>query len=282
MTLLRTLLLCTVLGSVSAAAADQGNLTLAIHPFKPPTELIDAFTPLANYLARRTDHTITIIISKSYQDHIDSIGKSGVDIAYVGPASYVKLRETYGPQRLLARQAINGQPTFHGKIFVRNDSSIHSLHDLIGKRFAFGDANSTMSFLVPYYMLVQAGVEREKLASAGTVTGHVNNVMAILAGDYDAGAVKEDVFYEYEKRGIRAIATSPPIADHVFVASDHLAEKTVSLLRVALLELSQQTDGAAILDAITPGVTALLPVNDEDYSNLRDILTELKKHGVEP
>ena len=283
MTLLRSLLLWFILGALSApAVADRANLTLAIHPFKPPTELVDAFTPLANYLAQRTDHSITISISKSYQDHVDNIGKDAVDIAYMGPASYVKLRETYGPKRLLARQAINGLPTFHGKIFVRNDSTIHSLQDLIGKRFAFGDANSTMGFLVPYYMLLQAGVPREKLAVAGTINGHVNNVIAVLAGDYDAGAVKEDVFYQYEKRGIRAIATTPPIADHLFVASDQLNEQTVSLLRTALLELSQQADGATILNSVTPGITALVAAKDEDYRNLREILAELKKHGVEP
>lgn len=283
MTLLRSLLLMLVSAvPIAPVYADQVNLTLAVHPFKPPTELIDAFTPLANYLAQRTNRSVTISISKSYQDHVDNIGKDLADIAYMGPAPYVKLHDTYGAKRLLARQVIKGSPTFHGKIIVRNDSTIHSLQDLTGKRVAFGDANSTMSFLVPYYMLLQAGVPRDKLAFAGTISSHVNIVMAVLTGDYDAGAVKEDVFFEYEKKGLRAIATTPAIADHVLVASNKLDDNTVALLHNALLDLAQQAGGERILNSVTPGITAFVAANDADYSNLREILHVLRQQGIKP
>jgi len=53
-------------------------------------------------------------------------GRGEIDIAFLGPTSYVKLREVYGERPLLARQQIGASPVFHGKIFVRADSPVRS------------------------------------------------------------------------------------------------------------------------------------------------------------
>lgn len=281
-TRLRMLLCGVIVALGTRVMADDSALTFAVHPFKPPTQLIENFTPLANYLAQRLHRPVNLSISKTYADHIDRIGKNDVDFAYLGPASYVALSKRSGIKRLLARQVINGSSVFHGKIFVREDSAIRVLEDVRGKHFAFGDPESTMGTLVPTDMLLRVGIARENLASASNIDGHVNVVLAVLAGRFDAGAVKEDVFFEYEKRGLRAIATSPPISDHVLIASDRLDERTVTELRAALLELVDFPDGAKIMNAVTPGVTKFIPAKDQDYDTLREVLDNLTKNGIVP
>jgi hypothetical protein len=55
-------------------------------------------------------------------------------------------------------------------IIARNDSNIRTLADLAGKRFAFGDPNSTMSHFVPRTVLAGAGLSvstRECILSDG-------------------------------------------------------------------------------------------------------------------
>ena len=263
-------------------AAANAELTLGIHPFKPPSTLIKSFTPLAEYLSHKLNEPVSIKISKDYQTHIDSVGQDKFDLAYMGPAPYVQMVQAYGQKPLLARQVINGSPVFHGKIFVRKDSAIQSIEELKGKRFAFGDHNSTMSHLVPRFMLWQAGVRGEQLASFKHVSDHMNIALAVLAGDFDAGAVKEDVFFAQEQRGLRAIATSPPIFDHPFVASKRLPAEKVEALRNALLNVANEPNGKEILQAMTPGVTALVPAANQDYDNLRGILNKLKELGINP
>jgi|SRR3990172_9002711 len=270
-------LLCT-----AGFANTQEPLTLEIHPYLPATEIAQRFTPLADYLGSKIGRPVVIKIAKDYDEHIDEIGKDKVDIAYMGPASYVKLVEKYGRKPILARQEINGKPTFKGAIIVVKESPIRGLADLKGKRFAFGDPDSTMSHLVPRYMLWKAGVDIKDLRHHVFLSNHHNVVLGVLSGDFDAGAVKDDVFYEYEKRGIRALVWTPAISEHLFVTRSNLPEKTVKQLRAAFYGLKDDREGAAVMTSIHKNMTGMAPARDEDYDNLRGILRSLKRLGVQP
>lgn len=264
----------------SGIAAANDYLTLGIHPYKSHTKLIKAFTPLAKYLTEKTGVPVKIIISKDYQTHIDSIGSDRLDIAYMGPASYIKLVDRYGKKPILACQAIHGKPTFQGKIIIRKDSPLVSLDQLKGKSFAFGDPDSTMSHLVPRCMLWTAGIGTKDLKRHKFLGSHDNVALAVLAGDYDAGAVKESVFYKYEKRGLKTLADSPALFEHVFVTSRKLDPAIIQKLRNALFSLDKDANGHSVMNSIKPGMTSMYPVKDTDYDNLRDILATLKEIGV--
>jgi phosphonate transport system substrate-binding protein len=258
----------------------QAELVLGVHPFKPATRLVDAFTPLTQYLSDKLGQRVTLRVSQDYQAHIDAVGRDAFDIAYLGPSLYLKLRDAHGERPLLARQRIGAAPVFHSKIFVRADSPISDLAGLAGKRFAFGDPKSTMGHLVPRYQLWQAGITVDRLASYRYVGDHVNIALGVLAGEFDAGAVKEDVFYQYEKRGLRAIATSSPMSDHLFVASRKMPPALVSKLRRIMLDMHQDPKGREALQAVTAGINALVPVRDSDYDSLRAVLKKLHELGV--
>ena len=263
-----------------AAASDKGQLTICIHPFASSTVLYQAFTPLMEYLSEKLGEPLTIHIATDYESHINSIGTNKFGVGYMGPASYVYLVNRYGKKRILARQAINGKPVFQGKVITRQDSKITGLADLAGKRFAFGDPNSTMSHLVPRYMLLEVGIDVKDLAEYKFLGNHTNVALGVLSGDFDAGAVKEAAFYKYEKRGLKAIATTPALSEHLFVASDSMPESKVSILRSALLEAHLSEQGLRAIRAIKPNISAFVPALDSDYENLRIILNTLKAHGA--
>ena len=155
---------------------------------------------------------------------------------------------------------------------MRQESAIRSLQDLKGKRFAFGDPESTASHVVPSAMLRQAGVPESSLAETAFLNGHRNVALAVLAGDFDAGAVKEEFFVEYAPQGLRSLAHQPPVADHLFVASTRLSGTEVDTLRRALEELPATPAGKAAMIAIDPGMTALVAARDSDYDNLRALM----------
>jgi phosphonate transport system substrate-binding protein len=259
----------------------QESLTLLIHPYLPPTELINRFSPLADYLGKKTGMPVNIQISKDYEEHIDQIGKDRVDIAFMGPASYVKLVDKYGRKPMLARLEINGSPTFRGAVITAKGSRIKTLDDLKGKRFAFGDPNSTMGHLVPRFMMWKAGIDVKDLAFYTFINNHHNVALGVLSGDFDAGAVKDEVFYEYEKRGVRAIAWSPFLSEHLFVTSNSLPKKTVKELKEALYQLKNDKENMTIISRIEKDITGIVPVDDKDYDTLRAVLKTLKKTGVE-
>ena len=62
------LFLC-VTGTMDA----QEHLVLGIHPYLPATELIDRFTPLAEYLSKKMGQPVILEIAKDYQIHIDNV-----------------------------------------------------------------------------------------------------------------------------------------------------------------------------------------------------------------
>ncbi|MCG6968714.1 MAG: phosphate/phosphite/phosphonate ABC transporter substrate-binding protein [Gammaproteobacteria bacterium] len=274
------LLMVLCLSMAASTAAEKNDLTICVHPYSSSSVLYRAFSPLAKYLSEKIGQPFSVHIAADYQAHIKTVGTDKRGIGYMGPASYVKLVSDYGPKRILGRQAIKGKPSFQGKIIARKDSSINNLADLAGKRFAFGDPNSTMSHLVPRYMLIEAGLGVEDLADYKFLGNHVNVALGVLSGDFDAGAVKEAVFYKYEQRGLKAIATTPALSEHLFVVSDKLSDELTNQIRDALLHAHESEQGLRALHAIKPSISAFVPAVDSDYDNLRSILSTLRRHGV--
>jgi phosphonate transport system substrate-binding protein len=258
----------------------QERLTLAVLPFLGATELVERFTPLANYLGERLGAEVILEISPDYEKHIELIGHDQVEIAYMGPAPYVTLVEAYGRKPILARLETNGTPTLQGVVIARRDAPFTGLADLKGRRFAFGDPHSTMSHILPRYMLLRAGIELSDLAYFDFIHNHHNVVLGVLMGAFDAGAVKEDLFVEFEGEGLRALARTPPISELLFVASNTLPAGMVAAIRQYLLELGESPRGLEILTGIQHNITGLVPAADEDYHELRTIMQELEKAGV--
>ncbi len=250
----------------------EGGLTLQVHPYLPSTELLKKFSPLITYLKNRLESEIVCNISGNYQEHIEMIGNDKVDIAYLGPVSYIKVVKNFGTKPLLARLEIKGSPLFQGVIFTLKSSSIRSVKDLKGKRFAFGDPDSTMSHIVPLAVLYDKGIKLHDLDKHSFLPGHRNVALGVLMGDFDAGAVKEEVFNEYKARGLIDLEWTPKISEHLFVTKSSLPDKTIKKLRAALFWLRDDPDAFRIMSSIKQGVTGLVPVEDRNYDNLRVIL----------
>jgi phosphonate transport system substrate-binding protein len=268
---------------ISACAADAHEpLVLQVHPYLPSTELIERFSPLSAYLSQSLGRQVIVRISIDYEQHITLIGKDKVDIAFMGPASYVKMVDLYSRKPLLGRLEIDGKPTFRGAIIVARESGLRTLSELKGKRFAFGDPNSTMSHLVPRYMLWKAGVDIKDLASHTFLHNHHNVALGVLAGKFDAGAVKSEVFIDYEQRGLRVLEWTPALSEHLFVTSSTLPKELELKLRDAMGSLGRSDAGRRILKGLNEHASGLIMVDDSDYDNLRSMLRTLKTLGVDP
>ncbi|MES9993149.1 MAG: phosphate/phosphite/phosphonate ABC transporter substrate-binding protein [Candidatus Thiodiazotropha sp.] len=266
---------------ITTTANSTDSLVLGIHPYRSHAELREMFTPMAEYLGRGYGKPVEVRIGESYESHLNAIIKGEVDLAYIGPALFVQLTEIYGTPHLLARLEIDGNPTFSGKIFTKQGSSIHSLEDLKGSHFAFGNKSSTMSHLVPRQLLFEAGIDIDDFASHQFFNSHDNVAYAVLAGDADAGAVKEAVFNKYKQKGLVAVATTSEVSEHLFIAPSGTDPGMVSSLRQQLLNLSvDNAETSKILQPIKKTATALVSVKDGDYKKLRDIFTALRTRGV--
>lgn len=276
----KTFIAISLLMLLAQSAFCDEHLIFGIQPYLTSSELHKRFDPLAEYLSKELSRPVRISIGKDYQHHIDHIGRGMVDIAIIGPAPYIKLTEKYGQQSLLARLETHGDPYYVGKIIVHIEAPFTTLKELKGKRFAFGDPNSTLSYLVPSYMLWENGIKLENLGGFSFLHSHNNVALGVLSGDYDAGAVKEEIFKKYAAHGLKALATTPQIPEHVFVSRAGLPNKTKIAIQKALFKLKENPDGRKIMEGLKGPTTNITPSKDSDYDELRQTIKTLRDIGL--
>ena len=261
----------------ATVSSDHGDsLILAVHPYLPYDELIERFTPLADYLGREIGHPVHVRIGTDYREHAINIGNGTVDLAYVGPAVYVAVVERYGEHPLLAVIETGGTPDFAGRIIVRDDSPLTEIAELRGKEIAFVDPNSTMGYLVPMHILTRDIDKDDILRHSRFLGTHINVALGVLTGDFEAGAVKEEVFFLYRDRGLRELASTPKIPEHLFIARKDLPPEIISGLRKVMFGLSGSETGRSIMNSIKKDMTGMVPAKDGDYDVLREILRSLE------
>lgn len=256
----------------TALAATSKGLRFGVHPYLPTEEIKRNFTPLVAHLSSKLKMPVSLQVSKDYESHVILSGNNSLDISYLGPSSYVSLIRRYGKRPILGRLEVKGKPFFHGIIISASNSQIFSLKDLIGRRFAFTSSGSTMGYRVPRYLLAKAGIKLEQLGEQKFLGNHKNVALGVLVGDFDAGAVKEEVFEKYRDKGLRKLAQSEPISEHVFVCRKNLPAWQIKRLREALYNLKNTAAGLRVLQSIKSTVTGIMPGEDKDYDTLRKIM----------
>lgn len=274
-------LVVVILGLAGTArAAESGPLTLGVLPYLPAADLHQRFAPLAHYLGARLGRPMVISVATNNDALVRDVGEDKVDLAYIGPAPYIKMVGAYGAKHLLGRLEVNGRPTYTGMLVVRSDSPVQTVADLRGKKMAAADRVSTAGFVLPHYLLRKAGLDVADLNTVEFVGGHKNVALGVLFGAFDVGGLKNEVFEEYRDRGLRALAVSPAVSEQVFIATHKMDPAKVDQLRQAMADLGRHPAGLSVLGRITPGVTGLAPVTDADVDDLRGILRELERGGT--
>ena len=254
-------------------------LVFSVHPYLSSIELKKRFQPLVEELSLQTGYQISFRVSKNYESHVADLCSGQTDIAFIGPAVYVTAAALNPKIKLLG--VLNGEiPFLRGIIVVRTDSTIKRPADLEGRSVAFVSPESTMGFKLACYTLSNAGVSLHDLGSYAFLGNHENVAFSVLAGKFDAGAIKQEVYEKNAGQGLRGIVSLPAVADHPFVASSQLAPDACHKIKDVLLHLDQTESGRNILHALRADAVAIRPVTDEEYDPLRlctECLSTLEK-----
>ena len=217
------------------------QLSFGVYQSDKATEMYRKFTPVLEAiqadvekrLGRPTE--IELQIFRTYEDGIEALAKGKVDFVRFGPASYILAKHKNEALSLIAMELEDGKKLFNGCIVVRRDSKITQLSDLRGKSFAFGDRNSTIGRYLVQEHLLKAGIHGSDLGRHEYLERHDKVAAAVLAGDFEAGAVKESNCEE-SKGQLRALLTFQNITKP-WVARAGLEQEIVGALRSSLFEL---------------------------------------------
>lgn len=133
-----------------------------------------------------------------YDGVIQGLLGGTIDMAWLGASAYAKtyLTDPEAVDVVLVKTNLDGSYAYHSIGLARKDSGITSLEDMKGKKFGFGDPNSTSGYLIPAVEIPQTtGSTMENGAYFGEVVftgGHEQTIVAVVNGDVDAGVTWAD------------------------------------------------------------------------------------------
>lgn len=206
------------------------------------------FKPVFDAVTKSTGLHFDIKVGQTYGAVIEAHCSGVIEIAWYGAASYLPAKEK-GCAELLALDVNHGSSTYFSGIFVKAGSPVKKLADLKGKAMAFGDPNSTSSFVYPVAMLLAAGLDPAKDLTSVRMTGsHANSLKALSEGLVDAAAASFDSLEKAVNQGsIKAgdlvvLAKSDPIPNPPIAMATKLPAAVKQKLRDAFNNI-HKTEG---------------------------------------
>lgn len=241
------LALALALGAGVSTAAAQTTFTFGSYTSEDANELIKQVRPALDVVARGLSEelghpvTIRIEIARSYEEGVKLIVLRRVDFMRLGAASYVTARENDPGISLLVVESMGGKSRFNGVIAVHRDSDIQELSQIMGRSFAFGNAESTLGRYFAQQRLLRAGLRAQDLTRFAFLERHDLVGLAVGSKQFDAGALEETMFRKLADTGtpIRALTTYPNVT-RPWAARSRLEPRLLLALRRQLLAMDDK------------------------------------------
>ncbi len=169
----------------------------------------------------------------------------------------------------------NGEiASYHLIVVVKRDSKFKSLVDLKGRRVAHVSPSSNSGNLAPRALFPREGLVPDKDYKVLYSGKHDNSVSGVISGDYDAGAVADDVLIRMHQRGVlkpdelRIIYKSQPFpAGSLAVAHD-----LDPVLMKKIIDCTFTFRFPAELSAAFRGPDRFVPLDyKRDYVSVREV-----------
>jgi phosphonate transport system substrate-binding protein len=261
-------------GAPSAPSGQEGwpaVVRVGLVPSEGGTDIVERFGPYIEHLRATLGVEVRAFSASEYVGIITAMQNDQVDIAYLGPKSYVEANRLAGATAVAAELNDEGTPGYHGIIVARRDSGMSTLADAKGRSFGFVTPNSTSGYLVPAIGIMEAtGMAAEEYFSEVRYTGtHGTAVRAVLNGDIDTAATNSLDLMAMERNGLDAsplveLWRSDLIPGSVIAVRDTLPESFISAVRDATIGFNENR-GA--LEQMARG--GFVKATDADYDIVR-------------
>ena len=276
-----TLMICLILavlpGRPARADCQQPSLRIAVIPKKNMEVLMQDYQPLLERLEAALGVPVSMVPASSYESVVDAVVSGGVDIAWLGPASYALAQQRDPRIEPFASLAIrNGYFTPAGHhyqaLLLARPEVARDLEGLRGKRGALSDPASTSGSVVPNVeFAAQVGMPLSRFFGSVAYSGsHDKSLDALLEGRVDAAfvaSVRADAYLNSGRIGrdtFNVLWRSERIYYDPYVFRGNLCQAYKARIRAAMLE---HQDGLAAFLA-SQDASAIAPVGRAEYAPL--------------
>lgn len=268
-------LIC-LLFSLQVQATER--LTIAMIPAEDSRAMLAQSAPLFDALAEKLGVQVKGYVAADYNGAIEALRAGHVDLAYLGPFSYVKAAELAEVEAfVVAKKSDSPDTGYKSQIIVQADSEIFTIEDLKGTNFAFVAPTSTSGYMFPMAKLKESGLEPRQFFKNAVYSGsHDASILAVKHGRVEAAAVADRILQSALSKGlvaendIRVIWSSDAIPESPMVWRRDLPEKTRVRIKEAFLSLRGVRFGDQGL------VNSFEPTEDSAYDAVREVYRSSK------
>jgi len=263
-------------GQVINPATRQTLYNFGIIPRDNPRIVYEKYQPLLDYLNGATGIKMELLLKKTYEETVQALGSGELDLALLGPLTYLDAYNRYGTPPIAKSKTVDGSPSYYSVIVTGPASPLTDIGELRGKSMAFASIWSTSGNLMPRYLLAWQGIHLDKLKKYNNFNYQYTVVKKVLSGVYDAGGIRQAVARKYLKFGLRVLATSDPIPTGPIVVAPDIPYAVVRALQDALFVMDKGTKGRQVLKRLDPDLQGgFVAATADDYEGIRKMINDV-------
>jgi phosphonate transport system substrate-binding protein len=265
-----------------AAPAAEASITYAYLPQYSHTTSYKRHHLLVEYLRQAAGLPLRQVFPNTFDEHVKMVAQGKIDISFTNPFVYIRLARL-GSACFARTVRASGKAEFASEIICRSDNpTLRTLADCRGKRWIAVDPLSAGGYLFALGYFQEHGIKKGDFAEIAFAPGpggkQENVVLAVLAGSYDFGTIREgtlDVMAgRIDPEQIRVLARTRPYPEWVFSARRGLDEQVVERISRAMFALdAANPEHRPILDAA--GLGRIIPATDKDFAAVRELTRAL-------
>jgi phosphonate transport system substrate-binding protein len=272
--------------STSAMAAECENpdsLTFAIIPTEETVAELQLYKPITDRMEKLTGKKIEFFMPTSYASVVEGMLSKFVDVAVLGPYSYVIANNKDPEVEVFATYAKKPGylqeegPGYRGVLVSKKGSGIKTISDTKGTLVGLTDPGSTSGNLVPRVVFSEEiGMDIDNYFKKAVYTGsHELSTVAVDQGKVDVAFVASHRFDNVVAKGdvkledFNIIWSSPPIPQDPFVYRSPLCEDIKASIRETFLGLKDDPNAQAFLNNVKSNT--FVPMTSADYDVIRDL-----------
>jgi len=273
-------------GSQLAMAATCENpeaLTLAIIPTEESVAELQLYKPVTDRMEKLTGKKIQFFMPTSYASVVEGLLSKFVDVAVLGPYSYVianskdKSIEVFATYAKRPGHMQEEGPGYRGVLISKRGSKFTTIDSLKGSTLGLTDPGSTSGNLMPRVAFTKViGKDLEKFFGKVVYTGsHELSSVAVVKGKVDAAFVATHRFDNVVNKGeasldgVNILWKSDPIPQDPFVYRNTLCENIKAKIRETFLDLKGQPGAKKFLDNVKSNT--FVRMSSDDYNIIRDL-----------
>lgn len=273
----------TLISSALAECEDPDTLTFSIIPTEETIQELTIYKPVIDYLSKMTGKKVEFYMPTSYSTVVEALIGKWVDVAVLGPYSYVIANSKDPDVEVFATYAkkpgyIQEEgPGYKAALITKKGSKFTTIESLKGAVIGLTDPASTSGNLVPRVVFTKVINEPledyfKKIVYTG---GHDLSTMAVYEGKVDAAFVATHRFDNVVERGMvkkedfNYLWYSPAIPQDPFVYRGALCPELKQKIAETFMTLQNEPACAAFLENVNSN--KFVKMTSADYDVIRDL-----------